>query len=154
MMWSSLLSPSPSRSRMSSAKQNVRLQNSAYSQFEHATRNDNIRTLTTTLEIRQHLSVDATLTEQNNNNYLKYKIRCRYCQVTRHWVRVTRNRVRLKSSTTTPPDNTLSTAAPTRGEQGRDAPCQNGKKSGWAWPTLEILAMVWKLPGNSLSMKV
>jgi len=28
------------------------------------------------------------------------------------------------------------------------------KKSGWAWPTLEILAVVWKLPGNSLSMKV
>jgi len=28
------------------------------------------------------------------------------------------------------------------------------KKSGWAWPTLEILAVVRKLPGNSLSMKV
>ena len=28
------------------------------------------------------------------------------------------------------------------------------KKSGWAWPTLEILAVVWKPPGNSLSMKV
>jgi len=28
------------------------------------------------------------------------------------------------------------------------------KKSGWAWPILEILAVVWKLPGNSLSMEV
>ena len=26
------------------------------------------------------------------------------------------------------------------------------KKSGWAWPTLEILAVVWKIYGNSLSV--
>lgn len=28
------------------------------------------------------------------------------------------------------------------------------KKSGWAWPTLEILTVVWKLSDNSLSIKV
>jgi len=39
-------------------------------------------------------------------------------------------------------------------QEGRVGKRPPWKKIGWAWPTLEILAMVWKLPGNSLSMKV
>ena len=37
---------------------------------------------------------------------------------------------------------------------GKRPPWKKSGWAGWAWPTLEILAVVWKLPGNSLSMKV
>ena len=74
-----------------------------------------------------------------------------------HWVwsfEVVRRELttQLTLSETTWRHQIYSAWAPARGgEQGGKRP--PWKKSGWAWPTLEILAVVWKLPGNVCQWK-
>jgi len=51
-------------------------------------------------------------------------------------------------------DDLTQLLAPARGVQGGQAVHPPWKKSGWAWPIMEIWALVWKLPGTTLSMKV